>query len=129
MPLIKALERICLDKKQQSFWEVQIERAITTYNHARNFDQRLASLGSRKVYTELDHFHRSLSRKARTNTIIRNWKRLHEAGQIFTEINLKIDSDMVKSFDDLTLDNPEHQELLRSATGKARRWFHSKRGT
>ena len=36
---------------------------------------------------------------------------------------------MVKSFDDLTLDNPEHQELLRNAIGKARQWFHNKRGT
>ncbi len=35
---------------------------------------------------------------------------------------------MVKSFDDLTLDNPEHQELFKSAIGKARRWFYNKRG-
>ena len=128
MVLTSALERISLDEKQQSFWEVQIEHTLNTYNHNHNFDQRQASLGSRKVYYELDHFHRSLSRKPRPQTIIRNWKRLHEAGQIFTEINLKIESDMVKSFDDLTLDNPEHQELFRSAIGKARRWFYNKRG-
>ena len=128
MVLTSALERISLDEKQQSFWEVQIEHTLNTYNHNHNFDQRQASLGSRKVYYELDHFHRSLSRKPRPTTIIRNWKRLHEAGQIFTEINLKIESDMVKSFDDLTLDNPEHQELFRSAIGKARRWFYNKRG-
>ena len=123
-----ALERIGLSKQQQDFWEVQIERAIETYNHACSSEQRQASLGSRKVYYELDQFHRSLSRKPRPTTIIRNWKRLHEAGQIFTEINLKIDSDVVKSFNDLTLDNPEHQELLRSAIGKARLWFYNKRG-
>ena len=35
---------------------------------------------------------------------------------------------MVKSYDDLTLDNPEHQEFLRNAIGKARRWFYNKRG-
>ena len=128
MALTPALERIGLRNQQQDFWGVQLERAIETYNHALSFDQRQASLGSRKVYNELDQFHRSLSRKPRPTTIIRNWKRLHEAGQIFTEINLKIDSDVVKSFDDLTLDNPEHQELLRSAIGKARRWFYNKRG-
>ena len=128
MALTLALNRIGLKNHQQDFWGVQLERAIEAYNHAYRFDQRHASLGSRKVYTELDQFHRSLSRKPRATTIIRNWKRLHEAGQIFTEINLKIDSDVVKSFDDLTLDNPEHQELLRSAIGKARRWFYNKRG-
>ena len=128
MTLTLALNRIGLNNQQQGFWGVQLERAIEAYNHAYRFDQRHASLGSRKVYTELDQFHRSLSRKPRATTIIRNWKRLHEAGQIFTEINLKIDSDVVKSFDDLTLDNPEHQELLRSAIGKARRWFYNKRG-
>lgn len=128
MVLTSALERISVDEKQQSFWEVQIEHTVNTYNHNHNFDQRQAFLGSHKVYYELDHFHRSLSRKPRPKTIIRNWKRLHEAGQIFTEINLKIESDMVKSFDDLTLDNPEHQELFRSAIGKARRWFYNKRG-
>ena len=128
MTLTPALERIGLSKQQQDFSEVQLERAIETYNHACSSEQRQASLGSRKVYYELDQFHRSLSRKPRPTTIIRNWKRLHEAGQIFTEINLKIDSDVVKSFDDLTLDNPEHQELLRSAIGKARRWFYNKRG-
>ena len=128
MTLTPALDRICLSKQQQVFWGVKIEEAIETYNHTLRFDQKQESLGSRKVYYELDHFHRSLSRKPRPTTIIRNWKRLHEAGQIFTEINLKIDSDVVKSFDDLTLDNPEHQELLKSAIGKARRWFYNKRG-
>ena len=34
----------------------------------------------------------------------------------------------MKSFDDLTLDNPEHQELLKNAIGKARGWFYNKRG-
>jgi len=128
MALTLALNRIGLDTKQQDFWENQLERAIASYNYARDFDKRHASLGSRKVYNELDQFHRSLSRKPRRITIIRNWKHLHEAGQIFTEINLKIDSDVVKSFDDLILDNPKHQELLRSAVGKARRWFYNKRG-
>ena len=128
MTLTPALERIGLSKQQQDFSEVQLERAIETYNHACSSEQRQASLGSRKVYYELDQFHHSLSRKPRPTTIIRNWKRLHEAGQIFTEINLKIDSDVVKSFNDLTLDNPEHQELLRGAIGKARRWFYNKRG-
>ena len=128
MALTPALERIGLNNQQQDFWSVQIERAIESYNHALRCDQQQSSLGSREVYYELDHFHRSISRKPRPATIIRNWKRLHEAGQIFTEINLKIDSDVVKSFDDLTLDNPEHQELLRSAIGKARRWFYNKRG-
>ena len=128
MALTPALERIGLNNQQQDFWSVQIERAIESYNYALSSDHRQASLGSRKVYRELDYFHRSLSRKPRPTTIIRNWKRLHEAGQIFIEINLKIDSDVVKSFDDLTLDNPEHQELLRSAIGKARRWFYNKRG-
>ena len=128
MALTPALERIGLNNQQQDFWSVQIERAIESYNYALSSDHRQASLGSRKVYRELDYFHRSLSRKPRPTTIIRNWKRLHEAGQILTEINLKIDSDVVKSFDDLTLDNPEHQELLRSAIGKARRWFYNKRG-
>ena len=128
MALTPALERIGLNNQQQDFWSVQIERAIESYNYALSSDHRQASLGSRKVYRELDYFHRSLSRKPRPTTIIRNWKRLHEAGQTFTEINLKIDSDVVKSFDDLTLDNPEHQELLRSAIGKARRWFYNKRG-
>ena len=123
-----ALKRIGLDAKQQGFWGNQLERAIESYNYARDFDKQHASLGSRKVYNELDQFHRSLNRKPRPTTIIRNWKRLHEAGQIFTEINLKIDSDVVKSFDDLALDNPEHQELLRGAIGKARRWFYNKRG-
>jgi hypothetical protein len=128
MTIAAALHRLGLNNQQQDFWGVQLERAIETYNHALSFDQRQASLGSRKVYNELDQFHRSLSRKPRPTTIIRNWKRLHEAGQIFTEINLKIDSDVVKSFDDLTLDNPEHQEFLRNAIGKARRWFYNKRG-
>ena len=128
MTLTSALERIGLNKQQQGFSGVKIEEAIETYNNALSSDHRQASLGSRKVYHELDHFHRSISRKPQPATIIRNWKRLHEAGQIFTEINLKIDSDVVKSFDDLTLDNPEHQELLRSAIGKARRWFYNKRG-
>ena len=128
MVLTSALERISLDEKQQSFWEVQIEHTVNSYNHNHNFDQRQEFLGSHKVHYELDHFHRSLSRRPRPKTIIRNWKRLHEAGQIFTEINLKIESDMVTSFDDLTLDNPEHQELFRSAIGKARRWFYNKRG-
>jgi hypothetical protein len=36
---------------------------------------------------------------------------------------------VVKSFDDLTLDNLKHQELLRNATGKARQWFYNKRGS
>ena len=128
MALTLALERIGLNKQQQGFSGVRIEEAIETYNNALHLDQKQEPLGSRKVYYELDHFHRSTSRKPRPATIIRNWKRLHEAGQIFTEINLKIDSDVVKSFDDLTLDNPEHQELLRSAIGKARRWFYNKRG-
>ena len=128
MTLTPALDRIGLSKQQQGFWEVQLERATENYNHALVYEKLQESLGSRKVYHELAHFHRSLSRKPRPTTIIRNWKRLHEAGQIFTEINLKIDSDVVKSFDDLTLDNPEHQELLRSAIGKARRWFYNKRG-
>ena len=128
MILTPALDRIGLSKQQQGFWEVQLERAIENYNHALAYEKLQASLGSRKVFYELDHFHRSISRKPRPATIIRNWKRLHEAGQIFTEINLKIDSNVVKSFDDLTLDNPEHQELLRSAIGKARRWFYNKRG-
>ena len=128
MALTPALERIGLNNQQQDFWSVQIERAIESYNYALSSDHRQASLGSRKVYRELDYFHRSLSRKPRPTTIIRNWKRLHEAGKIFTEINLKIDSDVVKSFDDLILDNPKHQELLRSAVGKARRWFYNKRG-
>ena len=128
MALTPALERIGLSNRQQDFWSVQIERAIESYKYALSSDHRQASLGSRKVYHELDHFHRSISRKPQPATIIRNWKRLHETGQIFTEINLKINSDVVKSFDDLTLDNPEHQELLRSAIGKARRWFYNKRG-
>ena len=128
MVLTSALERISLDEKQQSFWEVQLGHDIEAYKHALSIDQCQASLGSRKVYYELDHFHRSISRKPRPKTIIRNWDRLHEAGRIFTEINLKIDNDEVKSFDELTLDNPEHQELLRSAIGKARRWFYNKRG-
>ena len=128
MALTLALERIGLNKQQQGFSGVRIEEAIEIYNNALHLDQKQEPLGSRKVYYELDHFHRSLSRKPRPTTIIRNWKRLHEAGQIFTEINLKINSDVVKSFDDLTLDNPEHQELLRSAIGKARRWFYNKRG-
>ena len=128
MTLTSALERIGLNKQQQGFSGVKIEEAIETYNNALRLDQKQESLGSRKVYYELDHFHRSISRKPQPATIIRNWKRLHEAGQIFTEINLKINSDVVKSFDDLTLDNPEHQELLRSAIGKARRWFYNKRG-
>jgi hypothetical protein len=36
---------------------------------------------------------------------------------------------VVKSFDDLTLDNLEHQELLRNAAGKTRQWFYNKRGS
>ena len=128
MALALALNRIGLNNQQQDFWGVQLEHAIESYNHEHSSEHQQASLGSRKVYYELDQFHRSLSRKPRPTTIIRNWKRLHEAGQIFTEINLKIDSDVVKSFNDLTLDNPEHQELLRGAIGKARRWFYNKRG-
>ena len=77
MVLNSALERISLDEKQQSFWQVQIEHIINTYNHNHNFDQRQAFLGSHQVYYELDHFHRSLRRKPRPKTIIRNWKRLH----------------------------------------------------
>ena len=96
MTIVAALHRLGLNNQQQDFWGVQLERAIETYNHALSFDQRQASLGSRKVYNELDQFHRSLSRKPWPTTIIRNWKRLHEAGQIFTEINLKINSDVVK---------------------------------
>ena len=129
MSLAPSHHRLGLSKHQQDFWSVQIERAIESYNLALRCDQQQSSLGSRKVYYELDHFHRSISRKPRPATIIRNWDRLHEAGRIFTEINLKIDNDEVKSFDELTLDNPEHQELLRNAIGKARQWFHNKRGT
>jgi hypothetical protein len=85
--LIKpALSRLQKNKTQTDFWSVQLERAIEAYKHALSFDQRQASLGSRKVYYELDHFHRSISRKPRPKTIIRNWDRLHEAGRIFTEI-------------------------------------------
>ncbi|HAG73315.1 MAG TPA: hypothetical protein DCL66_14050, partial [Gammaproteobacteria bacterium] len=63
MALTLALERIGLSKQQRDFSEVQLERAIETYNHACSSEQRQASLGSRKVYYELDQFHRSLSRK------------------------------------------------------------------
>ena len=65
MVFTPALNRIGLSKQQQDFWEVQLERAIEAYNHAYSFDQRHASLGSRKVFYELDHFHRSISRKPR----------------------------------------------------------------
>ena len=76
--LIKpALSRLQKNKTQTDFWSVQLERAIEAYKHALSFDQRQASLGSRKGYYELDHFHRSLSRKPRPATIIRNWKRRH----------------------------------------------------
>jgi len=129
MTLAPALHRLSLSKQQQDFWGVQLEHAIEEYNHAHIRDQQQGSLGSRKVYYELDQFHRSLSRKPRPATIIRNWNCLHEAGQIFTEINLKINSDAVKSFNDLTLDTIADQELLRSSVGKARRWFYNKRGT
>ena len=80
------------------------------------------------MYYELDQFHRSLSRKPRPATIIRNWERLDEAGQIFTEIHLKIDGDIVESFSDLRFASYKDCELLKSAVGKARRWFYNKRG-
>lgn len=129
MTLAPALHRLSLSKQKQDFWGVQLEHAIEEYNHAHIRDQQQASLGSRKVYYELDQFHRSLSRKPRPATIIRNWNCLHEAGRIFTEINLKINSDVVESFHDLSFGNPKDRELLRSAVGKARRWFYNKRGT
>jgi len=128
MTLAPALHRLSLSKQKQDFWGVQLEKAIDAYNHAHMRDQQQASLGSRKVYYELDQFHRSLSRKPRPATIIRNWNCLHEAGRIFTEINLKINSDVVESFHDLSFGNPKDRELLRSAVGKARRWFYNKRG-
>jgi hypothetical protein len=128
MTLAPALHRLSLSKQKQDFWGVQLEHAIEEYNHAHIRDQQQASLGSRKVYYELDQFHRSLSRKPRPATIIRNWNCLHEAGRIFTEINLKINSDVVESFHDLSFGNPKDRELLRSAVGKARRWFYNKRG-
>jgi hypothetical protein len=128
MTLAPALHRLSLSKQKQDFWGVQLEHAIKEYNHAHIRDQQQASLGSRKVYYELDQFHRSLSRKPRPATIIRNWNCLHEAGRIFTEINLKINSDVVESFHDLSFGNPKDRELLRSAVGKARRWFYNKRG-
>jgi hypothetical protein len=128
MTLAPALHRLSLSKQKQDFWGVQLEHAIKEYNHAHIRDQQQASLGSRKVYYELDQFHRSLSRKPRPATIIRNWNCLHEAGRIFTEINLKINSDVVESFHDLSFGNPKDRELLKSAVGKARRWFYNKRG-
>ena len=128
MTLVPALHRLSLSKQQQDFWGVQLEQAIDAYNHALICEQRQASLGSRKVYYELDQFHRSLSRKPRPATIIRNWERLDEAGQIFTEIHLKIDGDIVESFSDLRFASYKDCELLKSAVGKARRWFYNKRG-
>ena len=128
MTLAPSLHRLSLSKQKQDFWGVQLEKAIDAYNHALICEQRQASSGSRKVYYELDQFHRSLSRKPRPATIIRNWNCLHKVGRIFTEINLKINSDAVKSFNDLTLDTIADQELLKSAVGKARRWFYNKRG-
>ena len=62
MALTPALDRIGLNNQQKGFWGVQIERTIETYNHAHSFNQRQESLGSRKVYYELDHFHRSIRR-------------------------------------------------------------------
>lgn len=128
MALTKALERITLSKQQLDFWEIQLKHTIETFNHACSAEHRQSSLGSRKVYYELDQFHRSLNRKPRPATIIRNWKCLNKAGQIFTEIKLKVDNEVVRSFNELTLNDPEHQELLRSAVGKARSWFYNKRG-
>ena len=128
MTLAPALHRLSLSKQQQDFWGVQLEQAIDAYNYALICEQRQASLGSRKVYYELDQFHRSLSRKPRPATIIRNWERLDEAGQIFTEIHLKIDGDIVESFSDLRFASYKDCELLKSAVGKARRWFYNKRG-
>ena len=129
MSFIPALHRLDLSQQKQGFWEIQIESVIDAYNNALICDQRQSLLGSRKVYHELDHFHRSLDRKPTPTTIIRNWWRLHEAGRIFTEMNLKIDNDLTISFDDLVLDSAKDQEMLRSAVGKARRWFYNKRGT
>ena len=128
MTLAPALHRLGLSKQKQDFWGVQLEQAIDAYNYALICEQRQASLGSRKVYYELDQFHRSLSRKPRPATIIRNWNCLHEAGQIFTEIHLKIDGDIVESFSDLRFASYKDCELLKSAVGKARRWFYNKRG-
>ena len=62
MTLTPALDRIGLSKQQQGFWEVRLERAIETYNHSLRLHQKQESLGSRKVYYELDHFHRSIRR-------------------------------------------------------------------
>ena len=109
-----ALPRLGLSKKQQDFWSVQLERAIDAHKHAHSCEQRQASLGTGKVYYELNQFYRSLSRRPRLATIICNWKRLHEADQIFAKKNLKIDNDVVKSFDDLTLDNFERQGLFKN---------------
>jgi len=63
MTLAHALHRLSLSKQHQDFWGVQLEHAIDAYNHALICEQRRAPLGSRKVYYELDQFHRSLSRK------------------------------------------------------------------
>ena len=68
MTIAAALHRLGLNNQQQDFWGVQLERAIETYNHALSFDQRQASLGSRKVYYGLNQFHRSLSRKPQLAT-------------------------------------------------------------
>jgi len=83
MTLAHALHRLSLSKQHQDFWGVQLEHAIEEYNHAHIRDQQQASLGSRKVYYELDQFHRSLSRKPKPSTIIRNWERLDESGTEF----------------------------------------------
>ena len=61
MVLTPALERIGLSKQQRDFWSIQIERAIESYNNALLLDHKQESLGSRKVYYELDHFHRSVN--------------------------------------------------------------------
>ena len=98
MALTKALERITLSKQQLEFWEVQLKHAIETFNHACSAEHRQSSSGSRKVYYELDQFHRSLNRKPQPATIIRNWKCLHEAGQMaYVEITLQGARDLFRS--------------------------------
>jgi hypothetical protein len=128
-PALAALKnRLGLSSDEIDRFTAALDRAVETYQWARQLQARHTSEGAPAVAHELDGFHRSLGRTANMRSAAKHWSGLSNEGRTFIEMRLRMADPPRASFANLDLENASDLAALRDAVGAARRWLGEKPG-
>ena len=128
-PLTSPKNRLGLPSEEMDRFTAALDRAVGTYQWAKQWEAKHRTEGAPAVFQELDSFHRSLGRTATLRSAAKHWSKLSEEGRTFIEMRLGMANPPRGSLANLDLEDAADLAVLQDAVAAARRWLGDKPGT